>query len=54
MLAARMQGLRYTICGEVAEGVRQALDAASRTPGCILYIGGSTFVVAEALEMFDP
>jgi dihydrofolate synthase/folylpolyglutamate synthase len=53
-LAARMQGLRYTICGEVAEGVRQALDAASRTPGCILYIGGSTFVVAEALEMFDP
>ncbi len=53
-LAARMEGLRYTICGDVASGVRQALDAASRTPGCILYIGGSTFVVAEALELFDP
>ena len=53
-LAARMEGLRYTICGEVAEGVREALDAASRTPGCILYIGGSTFVVAEALGLFDP
>ena len=53
-LAARMEGLRCTVCGSVEEGVRQALDAASRTPDCILYIGGSTFVVAEAVGLFDP
>ena len=53
-LAARMEGLRCTVCGSVEAGVRQALDAASRTPGCILYIGGSTFVVAEAVGLFDP
>ncbi len=53
-LAARMEGLRRTACGSVEAGVRQALDAASRTPGCILYIGGSTFVVAEAVGLFDP
>ena len=53
-LAARMDGLRCTVCGSVEEGVRQALDAASRTPDCILYIGGSTFVVAEAVGLFDP
>ena len=53
-LAARMEGLHCTVCGAVEDGVRQALDAASRTPGCILYIGGSTFVVAEAVGLFDP
>ena len=53
-LAARMDGLRCTVCGSVEDGVRQALDAASRTPDCILYIGGSTFVVAEAVGLFDP
>ena len=53
-LAARMEGLRCTACDSVEAGVRQALDAASRIPGCILYIGGSTFVVAEAVGLFDP
>lgn len=52
-LAARMEGLRCTACGSVEEGVRLALDAASRIPDCILYIGGSTFVVAEAIGLFD-
>ena len=53
-LAARMEGLDCTVCGSVEEGVRQALDAASRTPDCILYIGGSTFVVSEAVGLFNP
>ena len=53
-LAARMEGLRCTACDSVEAGVRQALDAASRIPHCILYIGGSTFVVAEAVGLFDP
>ena len=53
-LAARMEGLRCTACDSVEAGVRQALDAASRIPHCILYLGGSTFVVAEAVGLFDP
>jgi len=53
-LAARLEGLDCTVCGSVRDGVRQALDAARRIPGCILYIGGSNFVVAEAIGMFDP
>ncbi len=52
-LAARLTGLDCTVCGDVREGVRQALDAASGVPGCILYIGGSNFVVAEAIGLFD-
>ena len=52
-LAARMQGLDCTVCGSVQDGVRQALDAAKEIPGCIVYIGGSNFVVAEAIGMFD-
>ena len=53
-LGARLEGLRRTVCGSVGNGVRQALDAAKDTPGCILYIGGSNFVVAEAIEWFEP
>lgn len=51
-LAEGMAGLDFTVCGSVREGVRQALDAAKDTPDCILYIGGSNFVVAEAIDMF--
>ena len=51
-LAEGMSGLDCTLCKSVREGVRQALDAAKDTPGCILYIGGSNFVVAEAIDMF--
>ena len=52
-LGAALEGLDRTVCGSVREGVRQALDAANRLPGCILYIGGSNFVVAEAVDMFN-
>lgn len=54
VLETRLQGLSCTVCGDVQAGVRQALEAASRTPGCLVYIGGSNFVVAEAVELFDP
>ena len=54
VLESRLQGLSCMVCGDVQAGVRQALDAASRTPGSILYIGGSNFVVAEAVELFGP
>ena len=53
-LARRLQGLDCTVCASVEDGVRQALAAAESTPGCILYIGGSNFVVAEAVPLFDP
>ena len=52
-LAARLKGLSCTVCGDVQAGVRQALEKARSTPGCILYIGGSNFVVAEAVGLFD-
>jgi dihydrofolate synthase/folylpolyglutamate synthase len=51
-LAEGMAGLDCTVCGSVRDGVRQALDAAKDIPDCILYIGGSNFVVAEAIDMF--
>ncbi|MBR3653384.1 MAG: bifunctional folylpolyglutamate synthase/dihydrofolate synthase [Bacteroidales bacterium] len=54
VLAARLEGLRCTVCGDVQAGVRQALEAARNTPGSLLYIGGSNFVVAEAVGLFDP
>ena len=53
-LAARLEGFDCTVCGDVKDGVRQALEAARSTPGCLLYIGGSNFVVAEAVGLFDP
>ena len=53
-LAARLEGFDCTVCGDVKDGVRQALEAARSTPGCLLYIGGSNFVVAEAVVLFDP
>jgi dihydrofolate synthase/folylpolyglutamate synthase len=34
----------------VAEAVKQALELA--TPQSLIYIGGSTFVVADALPLF--
>lgn len=52
-LAARLAGFDCTVCGDVKDGVRQALEAARSTPGCLLYIGGSNFVVAEAVGLFD-
>ena len=53
-LAARMDGFRCTVCSSVQDGVNQALDEARSTPGCLVYIGGSNFVVAEAIDLFEP
>ena len=39
--------------GSVATAVRQALDLAQDLPNALIYIGGSTFVVAEALPLFN-
>ena len=39
--------------GSVAAAVRQALDLAQDLPNALIYIGGSTFVVAEALPLFN-
>ncbi len=39
--------------GSVAAAVWQALDLAQDLPNALIYIGGSTFVVAEALPLFN-
>ena len=56
-LAERLKALRPDldcICsGSVAAAVRQALDLAQDLPNALIYIGGSTFVVAEALPLFN-
>ncbi len=56
-LAARLKALRPDLdcfCnGSVAAAVRQALDLAQDLPNALIYIGGSTFVVAEALPFFN-
>lgn len=48
-LAALRPDLPQTVAPSVAEGVREALALASETPGALVYVGGSTFVVAEAM-----
>ena len=43
------------VCTSVAEAVEAALSFASATPGLafpLIYVGGSTYVVAEAVPMF--
>lgn len=57
-LAAKLKALRPDLdCrvsgGSVAAAVRQALDLAQDLPNALIYIGGSTFVVAEALPLFN-
>ena len=37
----------------VAEAVRMALEKASEVPGSLVYIGGSTFVVSEAVVLYQ-
>jgi len=53
-LAARMDGFRCTVCTSVKNGVYQALDEAEKIPRSLVYIGGSNFVVAEAIDLFEP
>lgn len=47
---ARRFGAPATVIDNVPEAVRKALELA--TPDTIIYIGGSTFVVSEALPLF--
>lgn len=55
-LEGRLSSLRPDIraCAapSVADGVKMAVEKASGVPGSLVYIGGSTFVVAEAVELF--
>lgn len=52
-LAGLMQGFDRRVCGSVAEGVREAREEAARTPGGMVYVGGSNFVVAECISSFE-
>ena len=45
--------LDCSAAGSVQNAVRQALDLAQDLPNPFIYIGGSTFVVAEALPLFN-
>jgi len=49
-LAALRPDLYLTVAPSVEEGVRGAIALASRLPDALVYIGGSTFVVAEAIS----
>lgn len=56
-LESRLHALRPELnlhrCGSVTDAVHQAMSQASKNPSeSLVYIGGSTFVVAEALESF--
>lgn len=44
--------IRACSAASVADGVKMAVKKASGVPGSLVYIGGSTFVVAEAVELF--
>lgn len=44
--------IRACAAPSVADGVKMAVKKASGVPGSLVYIGGSTFVVAEAVELF--
>ena len=48
---ARRFGAPATVIDNVQDAVRKALELA--TPDTIIYIGGSTFVVSEALPLFE-
>jgi len=41
--------LKQTVSPSVEAGVREALSLAAKTPNALVYIGGSTFVVSEAI-----
>lgn len=47
---AGRHGLQGTVCQTVAEAVEKALEQAS--PDDLIFIGGSTFIVADALPLF--
>ena len=50
-LALKLKNLDCTVSGTVAQGIRDAMEQAGA--GSIVYIGGSTYVVSEALQFFE-
>lgn len=52
-LALKLKNLHITAVGSVAEGVAQALGRARGQQEAIVYIGGSTFVVSEAITYIE-
>ena len=52
-LALKLKNLNFTESGSVARGVQDALLRARELPDPVVYIGGSTFVVSEALSYFQ-
>ena len=52
-LALKLKHLHHSCSGTVAQGVRDALDRARQIPGAIIYIGGSTYVVSEAISYLE-
>ena len=51
-LSSLRPDIRACAAPSVADGVKMAVKKASGVPGSLVYIGGSTFVVAEAVELF--
>jgi dihydrofolate synthase/folylpolyglutamate synthase len=48
-LALKLKSFNCTVAGTVEQGVQQALERGKHRPGAIVYIGGSTYVVSEAI-----
>ena len=49
-LARKMAGFDTTVCRDIKSAVENAKKEAEKTDNCIIYIGGSNYVVSEALE----
>ena len=48
-----MKDFDRRVCGSVGEGVRMAREEAAETPGGMVYVGGSNFVVAECISSLE-
>jgi len=53
MLALKLKKDHTVEAGTVAQGVEQALERAQAIPGAVVFIGGSTFVVSEAIKHIE-
>ena len=52
-LALKLKSFNCTVAGSVKQGVQKALERAKQLPGAIVYIGGSTYVVSEAIMYME-
>ena len=52
-LALKLKNLNFTESGTVERGVSDALAAAGKLKNAIVYIGGSNYVAAEAIEYIE-